>query len=347
LNETSRWNGQLLAEQLKDLSELELDFNLEATGFEMGEIDLRIEGLKSGPEPDEDPAGRLPNSGRTVSQIGDLWLLDRHRVLCGSALEEADYALLLEKQRAAMVFTDPPYNVRIEGNVSRLGAVRHRDFMMASGEMDPIEFTAFLSRACKLLARHSIDGSIHFICMDWRHMAELLTAGREAYAELKNLCVWVKTNGGMGSFYRSRHELVFVFKHGRAAHRNNVQLGQFGRNRTNVWEYPNIAAFGRSSEEGNLLAMHPTIKPVALVADAIMDASARNDIIFDAFLGSGTTVIAAERTGRPCYGLELDPAYADTSIRRWQAYTGERARHALSGRSFAELEAEVQERHGR
>jgi DNA modification methylase len=267
--------------------------------------------------------------------------------MCASALEESAYSRLLEKSRAAVVFTDPPYNVRIEANVSGRGAVRHRDFMMATGEMDPLEFTAFLSRTFKLLARYSSDGSIHFICMDWRHMGELLSAGREAYDELKNVCVWVKNNGGMGSFYRSRHELVFVFKHGHASHRNNVQLGQFGRNRTNVWEYPGIAAFGRSGEEGNLLATHPTVKPVALVADAIMDASARGEIILDAFLGSGTTVIAAERTGRRCYGLELDPVYVDTVVRRWQTYTGERARHAISGRFFDELQAEAQERHGR
>jgi len=246
-----------------------------------------------------------------------------------------------------MVFTDPPYNVRIEGNVSGLGAVRHRDFTMASGEMDPLEFTAFLSRTLKLLARYSSDGSIHFICMDWRHMGELLSAGREVYDELKNVCVWVKNNGGMGSFYRSRHELIFVFKHGKAAHRNNVQLGQFGRNRTNVWEYPCISSFGKSEEEGNLLATHPTVKPVALVADAIMDASARGEIILDAFLGSGTSVIAAERTGRQCYGLELDSTYVDTIVRRWQAYTGERARHAVTGTFFDEIEVEVKQHHGR
>jgi DNA modification methylase len=245
-----------------------------------------------------------------------------------------------------MVFTDPPYNVRIEGNVSGLGAIRHRDFIMASGEMDPLEFTAFLSRTFKLIARYSSDGSIHFICMDWRHMGELLSAGREAYDELKNVCVWVKNNGGMGSFYRSRHELIFVFKHGNAAHRNNVQLGQFGRNRTNVWEYPCISSFGRSGEEGNLLTSHPTVKIVALVADAIMDASARGEIVLDSFLGSGTTVIAAERTGRRCYGLELDSTYVDTIVRRWQAYTGERARHAVTGRFFDELEEEAQELHG-
>ena len=211
---------------------------------------------------------------------------------------------------------------------------------MAAGEMSSAEFTAFLMRSCRLLARHSADGSLHFICMDWRHMDELQEAGRAAYSELKNVCVWVKSNAGMGSLYRSRHELIFVFKHGSARHRNNVQLGQYGRHRSNVWQYPNASAFGRGGEEGNLLALHPTVKPVALVADAIMDSSARGEVVLDAFVGSGTTVIAAERTGRRCFGLELDPVYVDTIVRRWQVYTGEHARHEESGKTFAETAAD-------
>jgi hypothetical protein len=231
--------------------------------------------------------------------------------------------------------------------VSGLGAIHHRDFVMGSGEMSEAEFTAFLTQACSLFARHSVDGSLHFIFMDWRHLAELLAAGRRAYTQFKNLCVWVKSNGGMGSLYRSRHELVLVFKHGRTSNRNNVLLGQFGRNRTNVWEYPSPSAFARSGEEGNLLAMHPTVKPVALVADAMMDASARSDIVLDGFLGSGTTVIAAERTGRRCFGLELDPHYVDTLIRRWQTYTGDTAHHGTNGRSFSELASEAEVQDGR
>jgi DNA modification methylase len=192
------------------------------------------------------------------------------------------------------------------------------------------------------MAAFGAAGSLHYICMDWRHLEELLTAGAEAYGELKNLCVWVKDNAGMGSLYRSRHELVFVFKERGGAHRNNVQLGQFGRNRTNVWNYSGANSFARCSAEGNLLALHPTVKPVALVADAILDCSVRNEIVLDAFLGSGTTVIAAERTGRRCYGLELDPVYVDTVIRRWQALTGGSARHAASGRSFDDLACEAE-----
>jgi DNA modification methylase len=241
-----------------------------------------------------------------------------------------------------MVFIDPPYNVPIDGHASGLGAVHHRSFPMASGEMDRVEFTAFLVKAFQNLAAFSVDGSLHYLCMDWRHVEELMAAGRDVYGELKNLCVWVKDNAGMGSLYRSQHELVFVFKHGRQGHRNNVQLGQFGRNRSNVWHYPGANSFARCGEEGNLLALHPTVKPVAMVADAILDCSARDDIVLDAFLGSGTTVIAAERTGRRCYGLELDAGYIDTIIRRWQALTGGSARHAVSGRIFDDLAREAE-----
>jgi DNA modification methylase len=213
---------------------------------------------------------------------------------------------------------------------------------MASGEMDKTEFTAFLRRACENLAAFSADGSIHYLCMDWRHLEELLTAGQNVYSELKNLCVWVKDNGGMGSLYRSRHELVLVFKHGRDGHRNNVQLGKYGRNRSNVWQYPGANSFARCGEESNLLALHPTVKPVSLVADAILDCSACGDIVLDSFLGSGTTVIAAERTGRRCYGLELDPGYVDTIIGRWQALTGGNARHVVSGRHFDDFASEAE-----
>ena len=345
LTELAQWDDRLLAQQLKDLSLLGLDFSLEVTGFEMAEIDLRIESLDNLREPDDDPADDLPElpASPPVSKIGDLLMLGNHRVLCGSALDTAAFAALMGDERAATIFTDSPYNVRIDGHASGLGTIHHRPFPMASGEMDRSRFTAFLGQAFRNLTVFSIDGSIHFVCMDWRHVEELLAAGREAYDELKNICVWVKDNAGMGSFYRSRHELVCVFKHGRNGHRNNIQLGQFGRNRSNVWHYPGANSFARYSEEGNLLALHPTVKPVAMVADAILDCSARGDIVLDTFLGSGTTLIAAERTGRRCHGMELDPAYVDTSVRRWQKLTGGSARHAASGRSFDDLarEAEV------
>ena len=293
LTENSVWDDNLLAEQLKELSLLSLDFDIDVTGFDMGEIDFRIGQLDAGKSPEEDPGDIIPpQQSLRVSQPGDLWILGRHRLLCGSALEEASYSVLMADEHAAMIFTDPPYNVPINGNVGGLGAIEHREFAMASGEMTEEQFTAFLKQTCDLMAKYSRDGSIHFICMDWRHMSELIAAGKETFSELKNVCVWAKTNAGMGSLYRSQHELVFVFKHGSAPHRNNVELGRYGRNRTNVWSYPSVSAFGRVTEEGNLLALHPTVKPVAMVADAIMDCSARGDLILDSYLGSGTTLIS-------------------------------------------------------
>src|SRR6202011_3317190 len=266
LTENATWDDRLLAQQLKDLSLLGLDFSLEVTGFEMGEIDLRIASLDDMPEPDDDPADAVPevSAGPPLSKIGDLWLLGQHRVLCGNALDPEAFTALLGEERATMVFTDPPYNVQIDGHASGLGAIHHRPFPMASGEMDKAAFTAFLGQACRNLAAFSAGGSLHFICMDWRHLDELLAAGAEAYGELKNLCVWVKDNAGMGSLYRSQHELVLVFKERGGSHRNNVQLGQFGRNRSNVWHYPGANSFARSGAEGNLLVLHPTVKPVAL-----------------------------------------------------------------------------------
>jgi DNA modification methylase len=343
LTENAAWDGRLLAEQLKALSEVELDFSLEATGFEMGEIDVMIEGLSPATDGAQDPADEFPDETNKVqvSRLSDLWQLDKHRVLCADATELSSYVELMAGQKGAVAFSDPPYNVRIDGHATGLGKTRHSEFPMASGEMTEAEFTDFLTSALTCLAGASIDGSIHFVCMDWRHMNELLVAGRHVYRELKNLCVWAKDNAGMGSLYRSQHELIFVFKNGKGSHRNNVQLGQFGRYRTNVWQYPGVNSFSRSTDEGNLLAMHPTVKPVAMVADAIMDCSARGDIVLDGFLGSGTSVIAAERTGRVCYGLELDPAYVDTIVRRWQAFTGKSAIHLQSGRTFNEIEQEI------
>jgi DNA modification methylase len=339
LTETSVWDDRLLAEQLKDLSVLDLDFSIEATGFEMGEIDLRIEGLTAAADDHDDPADTLPPpSNLAVSRAGDVWQLGRHRVCCGSALDPRTYGLLMDGEQCTMAFCDPPYNVKIDGHASGLGVVRHRDFVMASGEMDEVEFTDFLTCSCQLMARHSIDGAIHYLCMDWRHMGEMLRAGRAVYSELKNVCIWVKHNAGMGSFYRSQHELVFVFKHGRGSHRNNVQLGQFGRHRSNVWNYRGANCFGRGTDEGNLLTTHPTPKPVQMVADAVLDCSARGDVVLDSFLGSGTSVIAAERTGRRCFGIEIDPLYVDTVVRRWQAFTSDHARHVETNRTFNEVE---------
>ena len=344
LTEVGTWDDRLLGEVLRDLSLLDLDFSIEATGFSVAEIDLRIEGLAEVPPDKPDPADQPEAiADRPVSKLGDLWHLGRHRLFCGSALERAAYQTLMRGDYADIVFTDPPFNVKIDGHATGNGQIRHREFAMAAGEMTRGEFMDFLARVFTHLVRHSTSGSIHYICMDWRHQPEILTAGNEAYTELKNLCVWVKNNAGMGSLYRSRHELVFVFKHGSAKHRNNVELGRHGRSRSNVWEYPGVNTFGRKGEEGDLLSIHPTVKPVAMVADALLDCSARGDIVLDPFLGSGTTLIAAERVGRTCRGMEIDPLYVDATIRRWQRYSGECVTHGVTGMRFDEVAATTRE----
>ena len=336
LTENGAWNEELLANHFVELSALDLNFSLDVTGFEIGEIDLMIESQAKSTATDVDTADDLRNipSGPPMCKPGDIWLLGRHRILCGNSLESASYTTLMEKEWADLVFADPPYNVRIDGHASGLGIVKHREFAMASGEMSRADFTDFLSRVCLHLKRFSQPGAINFVCMDWRHAGEMLEAGNESYAELKNICVWVKHNAGMGSFYRSQHELIFVFKTGGRPHRNNIQLGKHRRHRTNVWSYRAANDFGRPTDEGNLLQMHPTVKPVAMVADAILDCSSRGDVVLDPFLGSGTTLIAAERVGRRCFGIEIDPAYVDALIRRWQAFTGGVARHAVTGEVF-------------
>jgi DNA modification methylase len=348
LTENSGWDDRLLAESLKELADLDLDFSLEATGFEMGEIDFRIEELTADPvdadTDDKADALSVPENCPAVSKRGDLWFLRKHRLLNDNALDSRPFQNLMQGKPAAMVFVDPPYNVPIEGHASGLGMIHHREFEMGVGEMNSSQFTSFLTLALSLLARHSADGAILFVCMDWRHMTELLAAGKASDLQLKNICVWVKHNAGMGSLYRSHYENVAVFKSGRGPHRNNIELGRHGRSRSNVWSYPGANNFGRATDEGYLLGLHPTPKPVRLVCDAILDCSARGDMVLDSFLGSGTTLIAAERTSRRCYGLEIDPLYVDTAVRRWQAYTGDRAVHAATGRRFDDIAAES--RHG-
>jgi hypothetical protein len=342
ISELSQFDSILLADQLRALS-LDVNFDLETTGFPVAEIDFLLEGSNLQADQRSDPADILPElpSNDPVSRSGDLWQLGRHRLFCGSALDSSAFAWLMDGELATAVITDPPFNVRVDGHVSGLGVQKHREFAMASGEMTGAEFQAFLTRVAGLLARYSIDGSLHYIFTDWRHLADLLPAGTQNYTELKNLCVWSKHNAGMGSFYRSQHELVLVYKHGRAAHRNNVQLGRFGRSRSNIWNYPSANNFGRNhGEDGELLKLHPTVKPVAMIADAIMDCTARGELVLDSFLGSGTCLIAAEKVGRRCYGMEIDPLYTDLTIRRWQNYGGDKARHVSTGQTFDEVAAE-------
>lgn len=340
LTENSTWDDKLLAESLKALSVLELDFSLEVLGFEMGEIDCRIQGLDGGVESDVADVLPPPSSASVpaVSVSGDLWVLGSHRVLCADSLLAPSYEQLMGGALATVVFEDPPYNVAIDGHVGGKGAIKHREFAMGCGEMSSPEFTQFLTVVFGHAARHSTNGSIHYQCMDWRHVAEITAAGAASYSALKNICVWSKNVGGMGSLYRSRHELIFVFKNGTAAHINNVELGRHGRYRTNIWEYSSIASTRKATDEGDLLALHPTVKPVRLVADAILDVSKRGDIVLDAFLGSGSTLIAAQRTGRVCHGMEIDPLYVDTAIRRWRADTGGDAVLVATGETFTEVE---------
>lgn len=314
-----------------------MDFNIETIGWDHAEIDLLLdpENEDRGDPVDEDVPGPEEVA---VSRLGDLWLLGPHRLLCGSAIESEAFAVLMDGKKARMVFVDAPYNVKISGHVSGLGKTKHREFAMASGEMADDQFEGFLATNAKLLADNCEDGAILDMCMDWRGLLNLQLAIRRADLDLINLAVWVKSNGGMGSLLRSQHELVLITKKGKAPHINNVELGKHGRYRTNVWRYPGVNSFGKNRMEQ--LGAHPTPKPVAMVADAIRDVSHRGQIVLDSFMGSGTTLLAAERTSRIAYGMDLDPGYIDLTIRRWEKMTGQTARLAKTGQSLAELEAE-------
>jgi DNA modification methylase len=295
--ENAGWDPEILAIELQHLSAEELTFDLEITGFDTAEIDILIDGPK--PAHQQDPADAVSLAQtESVTVSGDIWVLGDHRVICGDARQQGVCSQLFQTEKAQLMFADPPYNVPIEGHVGGLGSVKHREFAMAAGEMTKAEFTEFLRTAFARASEFSVDGAVHFICMDWRHLGEVLSAGEAVYSELKNLCVWNKDNGGMGSFYRSKHELIFVFKVGTGPHINTVQLGSTGRYRTNVWDYPGVNTIrpGRLNE----LSMHPTVKPVALVVDAIKDCSRRGDVVFDPFGGSGTTLIAAEKSKALC-----------------------------------------------
>ncbi len=323
------WDEDLLASELKDLLGSEIpEFDIGVIGFSVAELDDMIEGLE--PQEPGNPADdviptKIPK--RCIS--GDIWQLGNHRLICGDALDPDVVARLMDGARARMVFSDPPYNVPIDGHVGNSGKTQHREFAMASGEMTQAEFVDFLTKAMRNLRDHSQDGSIHFICMDWRHMPEMLAAGGAVYHSLKNLIVWVKDNGGMGTFYRSRHELIFAFKNGTAPHVNTFELGQHGRYRTNVWQYRgvNTRKVGRMDE----LTLHPTVKPVQMIADAIRDVSARGEIVLDLFGGSGSTLIAAAKTGRRGFLCELDPSYCDTILARYEAVTRDKAELLVCG----------------
>jgi DNA modification methylase len=337
LNELSGWDDKILPEELKELIDLDIDFDPTVTGFEMPEIDILIDQPDAPKDNADDRVPALPK-GPPVCRPGDLWAIGNHRLLCGDATEYRSYDELMLGERAQMVFTDPPYNVPVKGHVSGLGKVKHAEFAMASGEMSPKEFISFLSDVFNNLVHASADGSMHFVCMDWRHIMEVLKAGHLNYREFKNLCVWVKSNGGMGSLYRSQHELVFVFKAGEAPHINNVELGRHGRYRTNVWHAAGANSFGKNRNKR--LAEHPTVKPVGLVAEAILDCSHRGGLILDPFAGSGSTLVAAHRTGRRGFGIELDPAYCDVTLKRVSEAAGCEPVLLPLGETFSEVAKE-------
>src|SRR6266478_4501295 len=316
------WDRELLTIELQAL--IDLEFDVEVTGFSSAEVDLLFdEARDSSPDPEHAADNDIPPLADPVSAVtrcGDLWLLDRHRLLCGDSRHAESYDHLLQDERADLIFTDPPFNVPIDGHVCGLGRIRHHEFAMGTGEMSREAFTGFLQATLGHAAASCRDGAIAFVCMDWRHMGELLAAGQAVFSEFKDLCVWNKTNGGMGSFYRSKHELVFVFKVGSGPHTNTFELGDTGRYRTNVWDYAGVNTLRRGRIDE--LAMHPTVKPVALVADAIRDCSRRGEIVLDPFGGSGTTLIAAEKTGRQARLIEFDRAYCDQILRRFERVTG-------------------------
>ncbi|QWG22196.1 ParB N-terminal domain-containing protein [Bradyrhizobium sediminis] len=331
------WDRSVLAAELGELASLlpECNLELEITGFDPAEVDALAADFT---DPEQDPADEIlaPDGGKAISQMGDLWTLGQHRLLCGDACTDSDLRRLMGRELASMVLADTPYNVRISATVGR-GKIKHREFASASGEMSPAQFSDFLTRWMRLAAQSSQDGAIHFAFIDWRHLSEMLAAGNDVFSELKNVVVWNKTNAGQGSFYRSQHELILVFKNGDGPHQNNVELGKHGRNRSNVWTYPGVNTF--RANRMNELSLHPTVKPVALVADAMRDCSRRGDIILDPFMGSGTTILAAERVGRRAYGLEIDPLYIDVAVRRWQSLTKRDAVLETTGQTFDEVAA--------
>lgn len=331
--EKAGWDNDLLRVELEYLTSVEVDFDVDVTGFSIGEVDILL-GSADTAISEEVAEELLQPMGEPFTQVGDVWQLGQHRLICGDSRDEQVLKKLFAGDMANMVFTDPPYNVKIQGHVSGLGKAQHEEFAMASGEMSDHQFYEFLHDACASLANFSAEGSLHYICMDWRHLQILLSVGESVFASLINLCIWAKTNGGMGSLYRSQHELIPVFKKGSAPHINNVNLGKDGRYRTNVWTYPGVNTF--SKERTEALSIHPTVKPTALVADAILDVSKPGQIVLDGFIGSGTTLLAAEKTSRRCYGVEIEPGYVDVALRRWIDLTGEQPVNLTTGYTFAD-----------
>lgn len=310
------WDLEILKLEMAEIATLDIDFDLSLMGFASGEIDIV---LKAANDPDDEVIPAMPVKPKT--SLGDIWILGDHRIGCGDGRNvEFLKRVVGEDAFIDAAFMDPPYNVKINGHANAKG--RHREFVMASGEMSDEQFRTFLVETLGAAAAVSRDGAVHYICMDWRHLDDVSAVGRAIYDDLLNICMWNKSNAGMGSLYRSKHEMVFVYRVGSAPHANMVELGKHGRNRTNVWDYPSVNSMAGSRRED--LALHPTVKPVAMVADAYQDVTRRGDLVFDMFLGSGTSLIAAERTGRRFRGCDIDPAYIDVSVERWAQLTGQK-----------------------
>jgi len=333
------WDLDALRRELESIEVAMPNIDLTLSGFSVPEIDSMRGAYHAASLNDlVDDVPALPAGTAAVSQLGDLWQLKNHRLLCGDATDPAVIASLMGDDQAEQIITDPPYNVVIDGHVSGKGKVRHREFAMASGEMSRADFVDFLKRSMLASAAHLADGGLAYVFMDHAHIGELIDAGSAVFAERKSICVWDKGAGGMGSLYRNAYELVAVFKKGTARHINNIELGKHGRNRTTIWRYPGIAQQGKGRAKA--LSLHPTVKPVTLIAHAILDASTRGGIILDPFGGSGTSLIAAEVTGRQARLVELDPAYVDTIITRFEILSGVDAIHVPTGLSFTELRSQ-------
>lgn len=333
LGDLSRFDRKLLADEVALILEAEPDFDLEVTGFDAGDLELLVD--LGGEWPPAEPP--LPPPDRALpplARAGDLWQLGRHRLLCGDALAPESYRTLMGRERARIIFVDPPYN-QPAADITGKGRIAHGDFVMASGEMTEGEFSDFLTAACALMAKASMDGALHYVCMDWRHMHELLAAGRAVYDRQLDLCVWAKGQPGMGSPYRQQHELIAVFKRGTRPHVDNIELGRHGRNRSNLWTYSSGPSFSAARQQE--LAWHATVKPRQLVHDALLDASRRDDLVLDAFGGSGTTLIAAEEASRRARLIEIDPYYCDVILRRFESLTGIKASSA-AGDTLADRE---------
>jgi hypothetical protein len=327
------WDDQNVRNILEEL--VSVDFDLDLTGFDAPEIDhyLNLDIPQANVE--EDGSDIPPMQARAISAPGIIWAFGEHRVGCGSATDLAFVNRVLGGKTANSSFIDPPYNIKVDGFITGKGRHRHREFVQGSGELSTDEYFALLKDSLLVLKGCCAPTALVYACIDWRHVMEMTVAGHACGMPLYTICVWTKTNGGMGGIYRNAHELVCVFKAGAEQPLDNVELGRHGRNRTNVWSYPGMSSFGKERDE--LLGSHPTVKPVAMIADALRDVTKRGDVVIDTFLGSGSTLMAAQETGRICCGVELDPLYVDVTIRRWQNATGRDAILFETGERFDDV----------